>query len=232
MSCTRSGWREPAVVSEPRLQKRNRDSPVTTTGRSLKRNAVASVLPNHGGLTPAAPGFAFASRRTMFDCRGTAVGLPNHGGLTPAAHANVRLCIANGALCSERTSCTRSGWRKPAVGNTGMLAREKRISATTLAHAAKSGWREPAVVSEPRLQKRNRDSPVTTTGRSLKRNAVASVLPNHGGLTPAALDFVFASRRARFDSRCTMFGSPSHGGLTPAALGKKGRSVASAASVA
>jgi hypothetical protein len=28
---------------------------------------------------------------------------------------NVRLCIANGALCSERTSCTRSGWRKPAV---------------------------------------------------------------------------------------------------------------------
>ena len=31
--CTRSGWRKPAVVSESRLQKRNRDSPVTPTGR-------------------------------------------------------------------------------------------------------------------------------------------------------------------------------------------------------
>jgi hypothetical protein len=160
----KSGWRKPAVVSEPRLQKRNRDSPVTTTGRSLQRNAVASALPTHGGLTPAALGFAFASRWTMFDSRGTACGSPNHGGLTPAALVNVRLCIANGALCSERTSCTRSGWREPAVGNTGMLAGEKRISATTLAHAAKSGWRKPAVVREPRLQKRNRDSPVTTTG--------------------------------------------------------------------
>jgi hypothetical protein len=229
----KSGWRKPAVVSEPRLQKRNRDSPVTTTGRSLQRNAIASALPTHGGLTPAAPGFAFASRRTMFDSRraasgspthggltpvapgcafasrrtmfdsrGTVCGSPNHGeltpaalgcafasrrtmfdsrctmfgspthgGLTPAAPANVRLCIANGALCSERTSCTRSGWRKPAV------------------------------VSEPRLQKRNRDSLVTTTGRSLKRNAVASVLPNHGGLTPAAPGFAFASRWTMFDSR-------------------------------
>jgi hypothetical protein len=101
-----------------------------------------------GGLTPAALGCVFASRWTMFDSRGTAVGLPNHGGLTPAALANVRLCIANGALCGERMSCTRSGWRKPAVGNTGMLAGEKRISATTLAHAAKSGWRKPAVVRD------------------------------------------------------------------------------------
>jgi hypothetical protein len=56
--------------------------------------------------------------------------------------------------------------------------------------------------------------------------------PNHGGLTPAALDFVFASRRTMFDSRCTMFGSPNHGGLMLVALAKKGRSVASAASVA
>jgi hypothetical protein len=144
----KSGWRKPAVVSEPRLQKRNRDSPVTTTGRSLQRNAIASALPTHGGLTPAAPGFAFASRRTMFDSRRAASGSPTHGGLTPTALANVRLCIANGALCSERTSCTWSGWRKPAVGNTGMLAGEKRISATTLAHAAKSGWREPAVVRD------------------------------------------------------------------------------------
>jgi hypothetical protein len=113
----------------------------------------------------------------------------------------------------------KSGWRKPAVGNTGMLAGEKRISATTLAHAAKSGWREPAVVSEPRLQKRNRDSPVTTTGRSLQRNAVASALPNHGELTPAAPGCVFASRRTMFDSRRAASGSPNHGGLTPAALG-------------
>jgi hypothetical protein len=99
----------------------------------------------------------FAGRWTMFDSRGTVCVSPNHGGLTLPALMNVRLCIADGALCSERTSCTKSGWRKPAV------------------------------VSEPRLQKRNRDSPVTTTGRSLKRNAVASVLPNHGGLTLAAL---------------------------------------------
>jgi hypothetical protein len=69
----------------------------------------------HGGLTPAAPSCVFATFRTMFDSRGTACGSPNHGGLTPAAHVNVRLCIANGALCSERTSCTRSGWREPAV---------------------------------------------------------------------------------------------------------------------
>jgi hypothetical protein len=106
----------------------------------------------HGGLTPAAPGFAFASRRTMFDSRGTMFGSPTHGGLTPTALANMRLCIANGALCGERMSCTRSGWREPAVGNTGMLAGEKRISATTPAHAAKSGWREPAVVREAKVR--------------------------------------------------------------------------------
>jgi hypothetical protein len=101
----------------------------------MQRIAIADTLANHGGLTPAAPGCAFASRRTMFESRCTMFGSPTHGGLTLAALLNVRLCIADGALCSERTSCTRSGWRKPAV------------------------------VSEPRLQKRNRDSPVTTTGR-------------------------------------------------------------------
>jgi hypothetical protein len=185
----------------------------------MQRIAIADTLASHGGLTPAAPYCVLATFRTMFDSRGTACGSPNHGGLTPAALMNVRLCIADGALCSERTSCTRSGWREPAVGNTGMLAGEKRISATTLAHAAKSGWREPAVVSEPRLQKRNRDSPVTTTGRSLKRNAVASVLPNHGGLTPAAPYCVLATFHTMFDSRRAAFGSPTHGGLTLVAPG-------------
>jgi hypothetical protein len=40
---------------------------------------------------------------------------PTHGGLTPAALGNVRLYSANIVFHSERTSCTRSGWRKPAV---------------------------------------------------------------------------------------------------------------------
>jgi hypothetical protein len=40
---------------------------------------------------------------------------PTHGGLTPAALGNVRLYSANIVFHSERASCTRSGWRKPAV---------------------------------------------------------------------------------------------------------------------
>jgi hypothetical protein len=59
-------------------------------------------------------------------------------------------------------------------------------------------------------------------------NAIASAFPphygqrspnyTHGGLTPAALDSVFAHRRIFRDSDRTTFGSPRHGGLTPAAL--------------
>jgi hypothetical protein len=43
-------------------------------------------------------------------------------------------------------------------------------------------------------------------------------LPNHGGLTPAALGCVLASPRTLLDSRRTALAFPEHGGLTPAAL--------------
>jgi hypothetical protein len=45
------------------------------------------------------------------------VGVTSLGGLTPAALMHVRWCTADGALFSGRTSCTRSGRRKPTVEN-------------------------------------------------------------------------------------------------------------------
>ncbi len=55
-------------------------------------------ITNHGSLTPAAPGWAFDSRWTMFDSRGTACGSPTYGRLTPAALVHVRVCTANGVI--------------------------------------------------------------------------------------------------------------------------------------
>jgi hypothetical protein len=53
------------------------------------------------------------------------------------------------------------------------------------------------------------------TDRRCKRDQ----LPNHGGLTPAALDSVVGVRRTLFAAPCKRDQLPNHGGLTPTALG-------------
>jgi hypothetical protein len=170
-SCTKSGWRKPAVNYQPRCR----------------------ALPNHGGLTPAAPGWVFDSRCTMFDSRGAAFGSQNHGGLTPAALVNMRSSIAKIAFSSaDIRAATQERGRKPPVAcehpRSARHARRCRCDSPTTASlrrpllrmcvsilrqayvasnvrsCTKSGWRKPAVDYQPRCR----------------------ALPNHGELTPAA----------------------------------------------
>jgi hypothetical protein len=59
-----------------------------------------------------------------------------HGGLTPAALANVRFCIADGALCSKHTPCnqerlalvSRGGRNVIAVGERTLLPASVRAN--------------------------------------------------------------------------------------------------------
>jgi hypothetical protein len=50
-----------------------------------------------------------------------------------------------------------------------------------------------------------------------KRSVLPARFPNHGGLTPAALDSEVGVRRKLFASPCKRDPLPNHAGLTPAA---------------
>jgi hypothetical protein len=120
VSWTRSGLRKPAVVRERiRFTSRKRTSaaravhtiksgwckPAVRRGRAqLRKNACICKCVTEPRRADV--------RRSWSDVRtspNSARCLPHdvrathHGGLTPAALANVRLCSADGALCSERT---------------------------------------------------------------------------------------------------------------------------------
>jgi hypothetical protein len=124
----------------------------------------------HGGLTPAAPGCAFASRRTMFDSRCTMFGSPSHGGMTPAAPVNVRLCIAKIVFSPANVrSAPRAGGVSPPWNANVLIRREPLAFASALPNSG-------AVMTD---DQRFRCSP-----RDVR----------HGGLTPAAPGCAFASR--------------------------------------
>jgi hypothetical protein len=74
-------------------------------------------LHTHGGLTPAALGCVFDSRRTMLDSRGTAFGSPNHGGLTRDAllgyafvHRKNRFSLANVRTATQERGGVSPPW--------------------------------------------------------------------------------------------------------------------------
>jgi hypothetical protein len=132
-TATRSGGRQPPVVRQPCLQGRFRTrsprpshrqpgaggvSPPWITKTRLQRRS-----PNTRETADAAPEnlIAIAAARITARLLRFAILLTcassSHGGLTPAALVHVRLYIANGALCSARTSRTKSGRCKPTVEN-------------------------------------------------------------------------------------------------------------------
>jgi hypothetical protein len=131
--CTKSGGRQPPVVRQPCLQGRFRTrsprpshrqpgaggvSPPWITKTRLQRRSpntreTADAAPENLIAIPAARITARLLRfAILLTCASS-----SHGGLTPAALVHVRLYIANGALCSARTSRTKSGRCKPTVEN-------------------------------------------------------------------------------------------------------------------
>ena len=210
-SCTKSGWRKPAVDYQPRCR----------------------ALPNHGGLTPAAPGWVFDSRCTTLDSRGAAFGSQNHGG--PTVAAPVKLAFVHRECryfpADRRRAPEAAGVSQPC--DAGVLVQRKTRA---IANASSNhGELTPAALVGVRFRIANvgvfrqdeRCAPRAAgvsqpcdAGVLVQRKtaAIADSLPNHGGLTPAAPGWVFDSRCTMFDSRGAAFGSQNHGGLTVAAL--------------
>jgi hypothetical protein len=91
------------------------------------------------------------------------VGNTRHGGPTPAALGHVRLCTADGALFSGRSSCTRSGRRKPTVENVRDCT---GVSNPRRAHARRS-WPRALV------HRKNRFSPADIRTANQERGASA-----------------------------------------------------------
>jgi hypothetical protein len=120
-------------------------------------------------------------------------GLQTHGGLTPAAlDSDVRSCIAKIAFLRQTCALrNKSGGRKPPVGN------ETPLQSTT-AHPRRHACVQPgaAGVSQPWFGQRARKR-VSGTLRT------TFVLPNHGGLMPAAPVRPFVGRGTMLDSRGT-----------------------------
>jgi hypothetical protein len=113
--------------------------------------------------------------------------IPNHGGLTPAALVNERSCSANGAIPRWNvTSCTKSGRRKPTVANV-------THPPVGNAYQQRHPFTRPGVSGVSQLC--DASFPFGET-----RSPLPVRLPNHGGLTPAALGCVFEICRATFDS--------------------------------
>jgi hypothetical protein len=140
-----------------------------------KTRASANASSNHGGLTPAAPGWVFDSRCTMLDSRGAAFGSQNHGGLTPAAivklafvHRECRYFPAD-----RRRAPGAAGVSQPC--DAGVLVQRKTLA---IANASSNhGELTPAALRS-----------VVVSGRTWFGVHCRPVsLPNHGGLTPAAL---------------------------------------------
>jgi hypothetical protein len=100
------------------------------------------------------------------------VGKTWHGGLTPAALGHVRLCTADGALFSGRSSCTRSGRRKPTVENVRDCT---GVSNPRRAHARRS-WPRALV------HRKNRFSPADIRTANQERGASA---PRGSATVPA-----------------------------------------------
>jgi ribosomal protein S30 len=139
------------------------------------------VNPTHGGLTPAALDSVVGVRRTLFAAPCERDRLPTHGGLTPAALGNVRLCSGNVVFHSERTTCTRSGWREPAVvpgrecAGRNVISPQKPIADASV-NPTHGGLTNAALDSVVGVRR-------TLFAAPCKRDQ----LPTHGGLTPAAL---------------------------------------------
>jgi hypothetical protein len=117
------------------------------------------------------------------------------------------------------------------------LAGTKRTPAKASASATKSGWREPAVGWGTHLQvicdkpQTSFDGPSTRRADARRSWMCVRRLPNsaqlsqqrvriahHGGLTPAALGCVFASRQTLLDSRSNAFVSHTTAGSRPPLL--------------
>jgi hypothetical protein len=184
-SRTGSGWREPAVVPGRECAGRNVISP-------QKPIADASANPTHGGLTPAALGdvrlysgnVVFQSERTS--CNQERLALASRGAGKRMCGAKRNQSAKTDRRCKResdpRRADTRRSWK------TCVCTARISFFKANGRRATRSGSRKPAVVPGRGCAGRNVISPQ-------KPIADASVNPTHGGLTPAALGCMSASRR-------------------------------------
>jgi hypothetical protein len=127
---TRSGWREPAVVSQTRFSAATSLCRAEATRKPSVPNTVATATTPAG--SPARRRQSPATLRQAF----LQARFPNtHGGLTPAALVNVRSCIAKIVFSptNVRNCNTRAGGVSPPWDVLGMRTRNAEIQRVAVA---------------------------------------------------------------------------------------------------
>jgi hypothetical protein len=212
-SCTKSGWRKPAVAHHPIVRGECNHS--AKTDRHCRCG-----LHTHGGLTPAALACVFGRPLDNVRFSRHSVRFPNHGGLTPAAPDRMCVCTSQKSVFADRRAHRNA--RAGGVSPPWVFYRDctsvrehtdgslPRLCDSALA----SAFPKPTAGSRPPLLPACSDSRWTM----FDSRGTAFGSPNHGGLTPAALACVFGQPldNARFSRHSDRF--TNHGGLTPAAL--------------